>query len=103
MLGDRFNKLMIHFVAIMEVLNEKKSILIKNNPNRAREKFDRIASKPMINPGQYIFQKRDGYTVVKHAPVHVGESSGTTSNVPIEKRKKIERGESSRAIIYSPS
>ena len=37
LLGDRVNKLMTHFAIIMEVLNEKKSILIRNNPDKARE------------------------------------------------------------------
>ena len=55
MLGDRVNKLMIHFAAIMEVLNEKKSILIKNNPDRAIEVLDRIANKLVVNPSQYNF------------------------------------------------
>ena len=54
-LGYRVNKLMTHFATIMEVLNEKKLVLIKNNPNRAREILDRIASKQVINPSQYIF------------------------------------------------
>ena len=65
LLGDRVNKLMTHFATIMEVLNEKKTILIRDNPNRAREILDRISSKLVINPSQYIFQKRDGYIVVK--------------------------------------
>ena len=56
LLGDRINKLMTHFAAIMEVLNEKKTILIKNNPEKAREIFDKIENKPVVNPSQYIFQ-----------------------------------------------
>ena len=55
LLGDRVNKLMTHFAAIMEVLNEKKTILIKNNADKAREILDKIASKPVVNLGQYIF------------------------------------------------
>ena len=39
LLGDRVNKLMTHFAAIMEVLIEKKSILIKNNLDKAKEVF----------------------------------------------------------------
>ena len=56
-MGDRINKLMTHFAAIMEVLNEKKTILIKNNPEKAREVLSKIANKPVASPGQYIFQK----------------------------------------------
>ena len=41
---------MTHFATIMEVLNEKKTILIKNNPNKARETLDKIDSKPIVNP-----------------------------------------------------
>ena len=35
LLGDRVNKLMTHFAIIMETLNEKKTILIRSNPDRA--------------------------------------------------------------------
>ena len=38
LLGDRVNKLMTHFVTIMEVLNEKKTILIRDNLDKL-EKF----------------------------------------------------------------
>ena len=54
-MGDRVNKLMTHFSTIMEVLNEKKAILIKNNPDKAREVLNKLASKPVVNPGQYTF------------------------------------------------
>ena len=50
MLSDRVNKLKTHFATIVEVLNEKKSILIKNNPDRAREALDRIENKLVVNP-----------------------------------------------------
>ena len=36
LLDDRVNKLMTHFTTIMEVLNGKKTILIRNNPYRAK-------------------------------------------------------------------
>ena len=52
LLGDRVNKLMTHFATIMEVLNEKKTILIKNNSNKAKEILDEIASRPVVNPSQ---------------------------------------------------
>ena len=65
LLGDRINKLMTHFATIMEVLNDKKTILIKINPEKAREVLDKIANKLVFNPGQYNFQKREGYTMVK--------------------------------------
>ena len=54
-MGDRINKLMTHFATIMEVLNEKKTILIKNNPKKAREVLSKIENKLVVNPGQYIF------------------------------------------------
>ena len=50
LLGDRMNKLMTHFATVMETLNKKKIIFIKNNPGRAREVLERIASRPMLNP-----------------------------------------------------
>ena len=49
LLGDRVNKLMIHFSSNMEVLNEKKLVLIKNNLDSTREILDRITSKLVIN------------------------------------------------------
>ena len=55
LMGDRVNKLMTHFVAIMEVFNEKKTILIKNNPDKAREILNKLAIKPVVNLGQYTF------------------------------------------------
>ena len=55
LLGDRINKLMTHFSAIMEVLNDKKTILIRNNPKTAKEILDKIENKPVVNPSQYIF------------------------------------------------
>ena len=55
LLGDRINKLMTHFAAIMEIFNEKKTILIKNNPKKAKEVLNKIADKPVVNPSQYIF------------------------------------------------
>ena len=35
LLGDRVNKLMVYFATIMETLNKKNVVLIKNNPHRA--------------------------------------------------------------------
>ena len=75
LMGDRVNKLMTHFVAIMEVLNEKKAILIKNNSENAREVLNKLVSKPMVNPGQYTFQRKEGYTIVRQAPIHRDEPS----------------------------
>ena len=46
---------MTHFVAILKILNEKKIILIRNNPDRAREVLERIANKHVVKPGQYKF------------------------------------------------
>ena len=51
LMRDRVNKLMTHFATIMEVLNEKKTILIKNNPNKAREILNKLAIKLMVNLG----------------------------------------------------
>ena len=51
MLGDRVNKLITHLATIIEFLNEKKVILIKNNPDKVGEVFERIASSPMVNLG----------------------------------------------------
>ena len=59
-LGDRLNILMVHFFVIMETLNEKKVALIKAYPNRAKKFLDRVASRPLVNPSQYTFQKRFG-------------------------------------------
>ena len=55
LLGDRINKLMTHSTAIMEVLNEIKTILIRNNLEKAREVLNKIENKPVVNLGQYIF------------------------------------------------
>ena len=55
LMGDRVNKLITHFAAIMEVLNEKNAILIKNNPDKARKVLNKLASKPVVNPSQYTF------------------------------------------------
>ena len=85
-MGDRMNKLMTHFAAIMEVLNEKKTIFIKNNPNKAKKILNKLAIKPVVNPGQYTFQKKEGYTVVRQAPIHREEPSKDTTNVPTTKR-----------------
>ena len=49
LLGDRVNKLMAHFAAIMKTLNEKKTVLIRNNPDRVGEVLERIASRPVVN------------------------------------------------------
>ena len=51
LMGDRVNKLMTHFATIMEFLNKKKAILIKNNPKKAREVLNKLASKPVVNHG----------------------------------------------------
>ena len=53
LLGDRVNKLMTHFSTIMETLNEEKTILIRNNPDREGEVLERIANKLVVNLGQY--------------------------------------------------
>ena len=55
LIGDRINKLMTHFSSIMEVLNEKKTILMRNNPDRAKETLNKLAIKPVVNPSQYTF------------------------------------------------
>ena len=86
LIGDRLNKLTTHFSTIMEVLNEKKAILIKNNPEKAREVLNKLASKLVVNLGQYTFQKRVGYTIVRQAPTHREETSKDIVDVPIEKR-----------------
>ena len=64
LMEDKVNKLMTHFAAIMEVLYEKKAILIKNNPDKAREVLNKLASKLVVNC-QYTFQMKEGYTVVR--------------------------------------
>ena len=56
LLGDRLNKLMVHFAAIMETLNEKKEALIETYPNRVEKILEGIESMPMVNLGQYTFQ-----------------------------------------------
>ena len=99
LMGDRVNKQMTHFSSIMEVLNEKKTILIKNNLDKAREFLNKLAIKPVVNPGQYTFQKKEGYTVVRQGPVHKEEPSRETANLPGGKRQKIEE----RPNVYSPS
>ena len=86
LMGDGINKLMTHFATIMEVLNEKKIILIKNNPEEAREVLSKIANKPMVNPGQYTFQKIEWYTIVKKAPIHIDEPPRNIANIPAAKR-----------------
>ena len=55
LMRDRVNKLMTYFTAIIEVLNKKKAILIKNNPEKAKEVLNKLASKPVVNPSQYTF------------------------------------------------
>ena len=70
----------------MEVLNEKKTILIRNNLEKAREVLNKIANKLVVNRGQYIFQKREGYTVVRQAPVHRDEPFNDTVDIPTAKR-----------------
>ena len=100
---DRQYKLMTNFAAIMETLNEKKSILIKNNPNRAGEILDRISSKPIVNLGQYIFQKKAGYIVVKQVLEYKRSYSENPIDVPTTKRQKFEVEKSFGVEIYSPS
>ena len=56
---------MTHFASIMELLNEKKTILMRNNPDRAKENLNKLAIKPVVNPSQYTFQKKEGYNVVR--------------------------------------
>ena len=73
LIGDRINKLMTHFAAIIKVLNEKKTILIKNNLDQAREILNKLAIKLVVNPGQYTFQKKEGYTVVSR-PLYTEKS-----------------------------
>ena len=46
---------MTHFSAIIETLNVKNTILIKNNPDKAREVLERIARRPVVNLGKYTF------------------------------------------------
>ena len=69
----------------MEVLNEK-AILIKNNPKKAREFLNKLASKPVVNPGQYTFQRKEGYTVVRQTPIHREETSKDIVYVLVAKR-----------------
>ena len=99
LMGDRINKLMTHFAAIMEVLNEKKTILMKNNSDRAKETLNKLAIKLVVNPGQYAFQKKEGYIILRQAPVHKEEPSTETTDVPAAKRQRIEE----RPDVYSPS
>jgi hypothetical protein len=63
--GDRVNKLMAHFPAIMEALAEKKIVLISKFPKQAGRILKEMASKPVINPGQYSFEKKENYVVVR--------------------------------------
>ena len=77
---------MIHFAGIMEVLNEKKTILMRNNPDRAKKTFNKLAIKLVVNPSQYTFQKKQGYIVVRQAPVHREEPSKDTTDIPVAKR-----------------
>lgn len=50
-IGGRIEKLMAHFPTIMEVLVEKKAILVSKFPQKAENILKELASKPMINPG----------------------------------------------------
>ena len=86
LMGDRINKLMTHFASIMEVLNEKKTILIRDNPDKAKEILNKLAIKPVVNPGQYTFQKKEGYTIVRQAPIHREEPSRETTDLSAVKR-----------------
>ena len=86
LIGDRINKLMTHFASIMEVLNEKKTTLMRNNPDRAKETLNKLAIKPVVNPGQYTFQKKEGYTIVRQVPVHREEPSKDTIDVLAAKK-----------------
>ena len=54
-MGDRINKLMTYFAVIMEVLNEKKTILIRDNPDKVKEILNNLAIKPVVNLGHYTF------------------------------------------------
>ena len=99
LIEDRINKLITHFASITEVLNEKKTILMRNNPNGAKETLNKLDIKPVVTPGQYTFQKKEGYTILRQAPMHKEEPSTNTADVPAAKRQRIEE----RSDVYSPS
>ena len=77
--------------------------MIINNLDKAKEILDRIPSRLVVNPGQYIFQKSEGYNVVQQAPIHKDEPSISTLDIPVTKRQRLEKGESSKVELYSPS
>ena len=56
----------------------------------------------MVNPGQYTFQKRVGYIVLKPILVYKRQYSKSPIVKPVEKRKKLDIVQSSRAKLYSP-
>ena len=51
--GDKVNKLMSHFVGIMQTLNEKKEILTQAYLDKAIEVEKILKSKMILNPGKY--------------------------------------------------
>ena len=62
--------MMTCFIEIMETLNEKKTILIRNNLDKARKVLEIIANRPVVNLGQYTFQKKVSYTMVRPIPIY---------------------------------
>ena len=59
---DRINKLMLTFPETMEMMNEKKKILISSFPDRVKKVTRKIGFTPSIGAGQLTIQKRPCYT-----------------------------------------
>ena len=73
--------------------------MIRDNPDKAKEILNKLAIKQVVNPGQYTFQKKEGYIVVRQAPIHREGPSRDTTDIPVAKRQRIEEGPD----VYSPS
>lgn len=88
-MGDKIEKLMTHFATIMETLEKKKVNLMKGYQEKDGNILEDLIRNPTINLGQYTFQKKEKYIVVRPISTYKRPQECSPPDRPTKKRQRV--------------